>query len=227
MKLIQDNPYRIAGILANASSSEFDRQKSKILRYAPLGRQVESDFDFSFLTEVDRTDVEKVKKAFVAIEQREEKVRHSIFWLIKVNPFDETAIDYLKKGDKEKAIDIWGKITDGKEVTSKNYSCFNNIATLKLLSESKDEIKAGLEAKFKLIESHSFADFVHTVADQTYAIDNQKQAEKFVDDVLKQLKGKYSISDTLKLFSNCNGTTQKYLSQKFTEEPLHKIESQI
>jgi len=118
-------------------------------------------------------------------------------------------------------------VTNGKEVTSKNFSCFNNIGTLKLLSESQQEIKEGLEAKIKLIESPSFSDFVHTVADQTYTIDNQKQAEKFVDDVLKQFKGKYSSSDTLKLFSNCNGTTQKYLSQKFTEEPLHKIESQI
>jgi hypothetical protein len=227
MKLIQDNPYRIAGILANASSSEFDRQKSKILRYAPLGRQVESDFDFSFLNDVDRTNVEKVKKAFVAIEQREEKVRHSIFWFINVNPFDKTAIDYLINGDKDKAIDIWKKKTDGKEVTSKNFSCFNNIGTLKLLSSSKDEIKEGLEAKIKLIESPSFSDFVLAVADQTYTIDNQKQTEKFVDDVLKQLKGKYSSSDTLELFSNCNGTTQKYLTQKFTEEPIHKIERQI
>lgn len=227
MKLIQDNPYRIAGILANASTSEFDRQKARILRYAPLGRQVESDFDFSFLNDVDRTNVEKVKKAFESIEQREGKVRNSIFWFIKANPFDETAIDYLKKGDKEKAIEIWEKKTDGKEITSKNFSCFNNIGTLKLLSDSKDEIKEGLEAKIKLIESSNFADFVHTVADQTYTIDNQKQAEKFVDDVLKQFKGQYSSSDTLKLFSNCNGTTQKYLSQKFTEEPLHKLESQI
>lgn len=227
MKLIQDNPYRIAGILANASTSEFDRQKARILRYAPLGRQVESDFDFTFLNDVDRTNVEKVKKAFESIEQREGKVRNSIFWFIKANPFDETAIDYLKKGDKEKAIEIWEKKTDGKEITSKNFSCFNNIGTLKLLSDSKDEIKEGLEAKIKLIESSNFADFVHTVADQTYTIDNQKQAEKFVDDVLKQFKRQYSSSDTLKLFSNCNGTTQKYLSQKFTEEPLHKIESQI
>lgn len=29
------------------------------------------------------------------------------------------------------------------------------------------------------------------------------------------------------MFSNCNGTTQKYLSKKFTEEPIHKIETQI
>jgi len=227
MKLIQDNPYRIAGILANASTSEFDRQKAKISRYAPLGRQVDSDLDFPFLPTVDRTDVDKINKAFSDIEQRDEKVKHSIFWFINSNTFDETAIGYLKQGDIEKAIDIWGKKTDGKEVTSKNFSCFNNIGTLKLLGESKQELQEGIEAKIKLIESRSFEDFVHTVADQTYTIDNQKQAERFVDDILKQFNGKYSSAETLKLFSNCNGTTQKYLSQKFTEEPLHKIENQI
>lgn len=227
MKLIQDNPYRIAGILANASEREVVRQKSKISKSAGIGRQVDSELDFPFMNTVDRTDLNSVNKAFSGIEQNQDKVSHSLFWFLKANTFDETAINYLINGDKEKAVEIWDKVTNGKEVTSKNFSCFNNIGTLKLLSNSKDEIKEGIEAKIKLIESPNFTDFVHTVADQTYTIDNQKQIEKFVDDVLKQFKGKYSSSDTLKLFSSCNGTTQKYLSQKFTEEPLHKIESQI
>lgn len=227
MKLIQDNPYRIAGILANASEREVVRQKSKILKSAGIGRQVDSELDFPFMNTIDRTDLNSANKAFSGIEQNQDKVSHSLFWFLKANTFDETAINYLINGDKEKAVEIWDKVTNGKEVTSKNFSCFNNIGTLKLLSESQLEIKEGLEAKIKLIESPNFSDFVHTVADQTYTIDNQKQAEKFVDDVLKQFKGKYSTSDTLKLFSNCNGTTKKYLSQKFTEEPLHKVESQI
>jgi len=227
MKLIQDNPYRIAGILANASEREVVRQKSKILKSAGIGRQVDSELDFPFMNTIDRTDLNSANKAFSGIEQNQDKVSHSLFWFLKANTFDETAINYLINGDKEKAVEIWDKVTNGKEVTSKNFSCFNNIGTLKLLSDSQQEIKEGLEAKIKLIESPNFSDFVHTVADQTYTIDNQKQAEKFVDDVLKQFKGKYSTSDTLKLFSNCNGTTKKYLSQKFTEEPLHKIESQI
>ena len=227
MKLIQDNPYRIAGILANASEREVVRQKSKITKSAGIGRQVDSELDFPFMNTIDRTDLNSVNKAFSGIEQNQDKVSHSLFWFLKANTFDETAINYLINGDKEKAVEIWDKVTNGKEVTSKNFSCFNNIGTLKLLSESQQEIKEGLEAKIKLIESPNFADFVHTVADQTYTIDNQKQVEKFVDDLLKQFKGKYSSSDTLKLFSNCNGTTKKYLSQKFTEEPLHKIESQI
>lgn len=227
MKLIQDNPYRIAGILASATISEFERQKAKIILRAKLGKQAESDYDFSFLNNINRTDSEKVKKAFEAIEQKDGKVRHSIFWFVKANSFDETALDYLKQGNIEKALEFWKKKTDGKEVTSENFSCFNNLGTLKLLSDSLDEIKEGIEAKIKLIESSSFVDFVLLVADQTYTIENQKQVEKFIDDILKQIKGKFSSLETLKLFSSCNSTTQKYLSQRFTEEPLNKIESQI
>jgi hypothetical protein len=226
MKLIQDNPYRIAGILANSSEKELQKQKSKITKYASIGKQVDSEFDFPFFGNVDRSE-NSIAKAFAGIEQNQDKVSHSLFWFLKTNTFDETALNYLINGDKEKAVEIWDKVTNGKEVTSKNFSCFNNIGTLKLLSESQQEIKEGIEAKIKLIDSPSFADFVHTVADQTYTIDNKKQTEKFVDDILKQFKVKYSSSDTLKFFSNCNGATQKYLSQKFTEEPLHKIESKI
>lgn len=226
MKLIQDNPYRITGILANSSEKELQKQKSKITKYASIGKQIDSEYDFSFFRNIDRSE-SSISKAFSGIEQNQDKVSNSLFWFVKTNAFDETALNHLIKGDKEKAIEILEKVTIGKEVNSKNYSCFNNIGTLKLLSEFKEEIKEGIEAKIKLIESPNFVDFVHTVADQTYTIDNQKQAEKFVDDILRQIKNKYSSAEILNLFSNCNGNTQKYLSQKFTEEPLHKIENQI
>jgi hypothetical protein len=227
MKLITNNPFRIIGVLANASAREFLRQQNKITTYATVGRHVDSEYDFVFLPKIERHNIETINRALSSIQLATEKVQPALFWFIKVNTFDETAINYLINGDKEKAVEIWGKVTYGKEVTSKNFSCFNNIGTLKLLGASNQEIKEGIEAKIKLIESPSFEDFVHTVADQTYTIDNQKQTEKFVDEILKQFKGKYSSAETLKLFSNCNGNTQKYLSQKFTEEPLHKIESQI
>lgn len=226
MKLIQENPYRIGGILANSSERELQRQKSKITKYASIGKKVAVEIDFPFLESLDRSE-SSITKAFSGIEQSQDKVSHSLFWFLKANTFDETAINYLINGDKEKAVEIWDKVTNGKEVTSKNFSCFNNIGTLKLLGDSKDEIKEGIEAKIKLIGSPTFEIFVHTVADQTYTIDNQKQTEKFLDDILEQFKGKYSNADTLELFSNCNGNTRKYLTQKFTEEPLHKIESKI
>src|SRR5690554_200943 len=160
MKLIQDNPYRIAGILSSASERELDRQKAKISKFATIGRQVDSEIDFQFMPAVDRTDVNTVSQAFSAIEQSEGKVSHSLFWFLKSNTFDETAINYLINGDIEKATEIWRRVTDAKETNSKNYSCFNNLGTLKLLGQSKQEIKEGIEAKIKLIESPSFEDFV-------------------------------------------------------------------
>jgi len=226
VKIIQNNPYRIAGILSNATERELQKQKTKIKAYTKVGKEIKSDFDFQILVSIDRTE-DSVIKAFSNVEQNQDKVNYSLFWFLNASPFDNTAIEYLKNGDEEKALEIWEKVTNDKDVNSKNFSAFNNLGTYKLLSEDKSDIKTGIEAKIKLIESEYFESFVHSVADETYTINNQKQSEKLIDELLTQFKNQYSSSETLQLFSGCNGTTQKYLSKKFTEEPLHKIESQI
>src|SRR5690554_1272725 len=226
MELIQNNPYRIAGILTNATLRELERNKSKFHKYIEVGKEPKSDYDFELLGSVKRTK-ESLKAAFSNLEQNQDKVNFALFWFLNASPFDNTAIEYLKNGDEDKALEIWEKVTTDKDVNSKNYSAFNNLGTYKLLSRNKSDIKTGIEAKIKLIESDYFESFVHSVADETYTIDNQKQSEKLIDELLTQFKNQYSSSETLQLFSGCNGTTQKYLSKKFTEEPLHKIESQI
>lgn len=226
MKLVQQNPYRIAGILSNTSEKDLLKQKSKIKRFSEVGKAITSDYDFSFLTPVSRENG-TIEKAFSNIEQNQDKVNHALFWFLNTNNFDETAINYLKTGDKEKAIEIWEKITDGKEVSSKNFSAFNNIGTLYFLNNSKQETKNGIEAKIKLLESDYFKDFAHSVADETFTIDADKQIEIFVEELLKQFKNQFSTIEILDLFSNCNGTTQKYLSNRFTQEPIYKIENQI
>ena len=226
MELIQNNPYRITGILSNATTKELEKQKGKIKAYTKVGKEIKSDFDFHILWSIDRTE-DSVNKAFSNVEQNQDKVNYALFWFLNTSPFDNTAIEYLKNGDEEKALEIWEKVTKDKDVNSKNFSAFNNLGTYKLLSRDKSDIKTGIEAKIKLIESDYFESFVHSVADETYTIDNQKQSEKLIDELLTQFKNQYSSSETLQLFSGCNGTTQKYLSKKFTEEPLHKIESQI
>jgi len=226
MDIIKNNPYRIAGILSNATERELQKQKTKIKAYTKVGKEIKSDFDFGILDGISRTE-ESVNKAFSNFEQNQDKVNYSLFWFLNASPFDNTAIEYLKNGDEEKAIEIWEKVTNDKDVNSKNFSAFNNLGTYKLLSNNQTDIKKGIEAKIKLIESDFFEDFVHTVADQTYTIDKYKQSEKLIDELLTQLNKQYSSSETLQLFSGCNGTTQNYLSKKFTEQPLHSIESLI
>jgi hypothetical protein len=226
MELIKNNPYRIAGILSNATERELQKQKTKIKAYSKVGKEIKSDYDFQILESISRTE-DSIDKAFSTIEQNQDKVNFSLFWFLNASPYDQIAIDYLKAGNSEKAIEKWEQVTINKEVNSKNFSAFNNLGTYKLLSQTQNDIKEGIEAKIKLIESDFFENFVHSVADETFTIDNQKQTEKLIDELLTQFIYQYSSSETLQLFGGCNGTTQQYLSKKFTEEPIHKIESQI
>jgi hypothetical protein len=226
MKTIINNPYRVAGILANSSEKDVLKQKSKIKRFSEVGKEISSEYDFPFLTSLQRSSA-IIDKAFSDIEQNQNKVFYSLFWFLNINPIDNTAIQHLISGNKEKASEIWEKLSNEKEVNSKNYSAFNNISTLYLLAHSKEDLKRGISTKIKLIESENFKDFVHTVADETFSIDIPKQIELLIDELLTQFKNKYSTSEIMELFSNCNGTTQKYLSKRFTEEPIHKIETQI
>ncbi|MES2275446.1 MAG: hypothetical protein V4592_05460 [Bacteroidota bacterium] len=226
MKSVINNPYRIAGILANSSEKDILKQKSKIKRFSEVGKEISSEYDFPFLTSQQRSTA-IIDKAFSDIEQNQNKVSYSLFWFLNLNPIDNTAIQHLISGNKEKASEIWEKLTNEKEVNSKNYSAFNNVSTLYFLGHSKEDLKRGITTKIKLIESGNFKDFVHTVADETFSIDTPKQIELLIDELLTQFKSKHSTSETMELFSNCNGTTQKYLSKKFTEEPIHKIETLI
>ena len=227
MKLIQNNPYRIAGILSNATERELQRNKSRFLKFVEVGKEIESDYDFNSCLQLINRNKDNLTQAFSHIQQNQDKVSYALFWFLNASPFDNTAIEYLKNGDEEKAVEIWEKVTQNKEVNSKNFSAFNNLGTYKLLSQNQNEVKDGIEAKIKLIESEYFENFIHSVADETFTIDNNKQIEKLVDELLTQLKNQYSSAETLQLFSNCNGSTKNYLSKKFTEEPLHNIESQI
>lgn len=227
MKLITNNPFRVAGVLSNVSARELARQKAKISAYANIGREIESEFDFENLGYISRSDIELVETAFSSIEQNHNRVNHALFWFLNVNAFDNTALEYLKVGNIEKATDIWEKVTESRNINSKNFSAFNNLGTLKLLSEHRDDIKVGIEAKVKLIESDLFKDFVHAVADETYVIANDKQIKLFIDALLVHFNNEYSREETIELFDNCNGSAKSYLVRKFTDDPIYKIEKQI
>ena len=45
MQIINNNPFRIVGILANTTTRELERQKGRIKAYARVGREIKSDFD--------------------------------------------------------------------------------------------------------------------------------------------------------------------------------------
>lgn len=227
MKSIQNNPYRIIGLLSNVTEKDLQKQKSKLIKYASIGKKIETEFDFPFLNPVLR-DEEQLKLAFSSIEQNNYKVSNAIMWFSISNSFDGAAMNYLLNGDRTKAIEIWEKVTRDKELNGKNFSCLNNLGTLMLLGQSLVEIKVGIESKLKLIESDGFTYFVDLVADKhTFDFSIDKQTNNFIDTILIDLNGKFSNKEIIELFSNCTEKVQKYVSRKFTENPINKIETQI
>lgn len=221
MKNIYQNPYRIIGILSNATAREIQARKGKIQAFTRVGKPVDSEYDFSFLEDINRDDT-TITKAFSDIEQNIDKVKHSLFWFINHSSFDQMALEHLKNGDEAKAREIWHKLTNGQEINARNFSAYNNIATLWLLSEEEMPKVSGIQYKIKLIESDYFTDFVHLVADETYNIDKNKQIEIFIDEVLK---GK-NISSQI-LIQQLSGYAKTYLTQKATEEPIYSIETAV
>ncbi len=224
--LIQHNPYRVVGVFANATSKELQKQKTKIKAYAKVGKSIKSDVDFQILGAIERSE-QSLNKSFSFIDQNQDKLDYALFWFVNKSSFDKIAFNYLRNGDEEKALEILEKTVVDKAVSTKNFTAFNNIGSLKLLSNHKHDIKIGIEYKIKLIESDFFEHFVRCVADETLQIDKKRQTEYFIDALLKTFKNLPSNNDIFQLFSDCSATTKAYVSKKLTEEPLQKIESQI
>ena len=218
---IFENPYRIIGVVANASEKDLQQRKSKIQAFARIGKAIDSEFDFSFLPAIERSS-EQIERAFASTEQAQDKVNHALFWFINVTPIDAAALGHLKNGDTEKAREIWSKIVGGKTITAKNFSAFANISTLYLCNNTY--FKEGLALKIQLVESEAFTDFVHLVADQTATADSQKQLEWLIEQFFIALKGK---SNVLSYFSTCSTQVQQLVVKHFTQEPIHLVETEV
>lgn len=228
MKNFFENPYRIIGVVANASEKDLQQRKSKIQAFARIGKAIDSEFDFSFLPAIERNS-ERIEQAFASIEQAQDKVNHALFWFINATPIDAAALGHLKNGDTQKAHEIWYKIARCKTITAKNFSAFANLSTLACAYADRSypgglKLEAQcLVLKAKLVESEAFTDFVHLVADQTVTIDTQKQLEWLIEQFFIDLKNYGAWS----YFSTCSTQVQQLVAKRFTQEPIHLVETEV
>ena len=228
MKNFFENPYRIIGVVANASEKDLQQRKSKIQAFARIGKAIDSEFDFSFLPAIERSS-EQIERAFASIEQAQDKVNHALFWFINATPIDAAALGHLKNGDTQKAHEIWYKIARCKTITAKNFSAFANLSTLACAYADRSypgglKLEAQcLVLKAKLVESEAFTDFVHLVADQTVTIDTQKQLEWLIEQFFIDLKNYGAWS----YFSTCSTQVQQLVAKRFTQEPIHLVETEV
>ncbi|MDF1690402.1 MAG: hypothetical protein P1U35_12420 [Cycloclasticus sp.] len=237
MDIVKRNPYRVLGLLGNSSERELQKQVGAIKRFAEVGKVKEFDTDLSFMGSVPRSTAD-IQEASSKLEQSHNKLLYSLFWFIKCNPFDEIALNNLKDENFSKAFDIWKKTLKDK-VSDKNYSSYHNLSTLYLfLSVTNKRIdlaylKKCVDLKKSLIQSSSMGVFSELVACDRLVINEVGISKSFADEII-QIAAPFisnnaglTTKDLISLFADYPSDVQKHISNKYTAEPISKIEKLI
>ena len=237
MNIIHRNPYRILGLLGNSSEREIQKQIGIIKRYSEIGKHKAFDFDFEFIGDLSRNR-DDVNQAASQIERDENKLHYSLFWFVSGNQFDEIALNNLKEKNLEKAIEIWSK-TLKEEVTSKNYSSYQNLSTLYIsLAVNRQRLDLvgllkGIVMKGGLINSEYLGTYSELVSSGGSSIGPERVSRNFVDEIIELLTPKTSNGNAvspnilINLFNTYPEPARKYISGIFTEGPIANIESSI
>lgn len=107
LQLITENPYRILGVYANASTKEIMANKSKALAFSKVGKEVAFPADLScIMTPLTRT-LECINDACIQV-MSEDRIRYAQFWFVQMDETDSEALDQLSLGDMDSAMRIWG-----------------------------------------------------------------------------------------------------------------------
>lgn len=238
MNAIKNNPYRILGLWGNSSEKELQKQIAIIKRFAEVGKTKTFDYDFSFFGDVVRS-TEKVQEAASKIEQAKNKVHFALFWFLNNGHIDEVALNNLKEGHIEKAIEIWEKTLKDSTVTAKNFTAISNLSTLQLGivtyngSFDFERFSASIELKGKLLLSDVFNNFVAAVIGEDISLNRDIILKDFVDEVIQIVKpcmdkpNGIKLSQLINAFNSFPNEIKQYISGKFTDRPLNNIENQI
>lgn len=117
MDLVLNNPFRVLGLPATASTRDVTKRISDLEMFAELGKVKAYPHDFPSLGLLDRS-LEAIKDAARKIEQAEGRLFHSFFWFRAGDSVDELALDSIAAGNIEEAAKLWDKQV-GKDASTK------------------------------------------------------------------------------------------------------------
>lgn len=102
LSLVSDNPYRVLGVVATASIKDITANATKAKRFANAGKPCDFPTDATaFLGPVKR-DAATIENALSMVNLPEDRLRHSLFWLVRLRDNDDTALKLFTSGEIEK-----------------------------------------------------------------------------------------------------------------------------
>lgn len=223
MEEIENNPFRVLGVVSNATSKDIQREKIRISRYSSVGKSINVLFDNVFVNKIERNE-KTVNKAFSDIEQREVKLEYSIFWFVNLNPFDEISISHIENNNVKKALETWDKVTEDREITPRIISCLNNLSTLQMVSSNSDDIKKGINNKLRIINSPNFRYLISNIVDETFKIDEDTFFKKTIMNIANSYLKNNDDIFVFSLFECCSYDVKKIVAKELSKKYIYQIE---
>ena len=235
MNLINNNPYRILGLLAGTKASEQSRQVKRLKQFIEAEQEPDADFSFPILGDFSRT-LESVAVAEQKINLDSDKINAALFWFYNGNAItDEPAFDFLTDGNIDDAKSIWLKLTITSDINERNASAFHNLSNLLLCnnhsSSNNNELdfEQGIILKLQLLDSEFYKKIIQISTDITYkATKNEIQLL-----LLNQLKAELEKGNNekkehfIQILNKQTFAAKEDFFKSFVEKPIEQIEKRI
>jgi len=232
MKAIEQNPYRILGLLAGATAREQSKQVNRLKQYLEAEQDPPTDFSFPALGKIQRT-LDSVETAVSKLNLDADKMSAALFWFYKGNEItDEPAFEKLMDGDVNAAKNIWGNLIfetrgDGKtywkEVTRRNHSAFHNWFVLETLMNKADWV---FWANIKFLETDFVYDFIKLITDATYQTTKKDLQLLFLNQVILEMEI-VNVNKFVKNLKSYTFTAKDEFLNIFTSKKIEQIEKKI
>ncbi len=186
MELVLNNPFRVLGLPATASTRDITKRISDLETFAELGKAKTYSHDFPGLGALDRS-LEAIKDAARKIEQAEGRLFHSFFWFRAGDSVDELALDSLAAGNVDEAIELWDKQLGKKG--AKKYTWRLNRGVLRLVRANsgtldKDEMDEALEDLGFVIDDDLDDSIQDVLSGNEFGLDRESLWKRVVDEVV-------------------------------------------
>jgi len=237
MRLIKNNPYRIAGLLANTSAREKDRQIKRLIQCIEAEQEPQDYFSFPIFGVLNRT-IDNIEEAKSNLNLDSDKIIAALFWFWNGNPItDEAAFEALKCGEIETASQIWSKLVTKTDengnkfwntVTENNFSAFHNYSVLSIV-KANGNLSNAVVANLLFLESDLVQKFVYSVADETLKISKKELQLLFLNHLHADIekKQKTSLPNFLEIINKCEFTAKRDFMKGFVQKPLESAEQKI
>ena len=212
--LVANNPYRLLGVATNASEKEISANKTKITRFADVGKKVDFPLDFDQLLGECGRDKNATEKASSALSLPQDKIKHALFWFAKESPIDEMVLEYIKAGNIEKANGLLEK--------RESWSALMNKGVLSFITGN---VPDGVSSVLKVIHNNDYKNsLLLATCGEAFVMSEFDLSHLFINLLKTELTEKALL---LMLFENGFTEEVDYLKGEIISSIQAKINSEI